>query len=232
MSDNLPETKLISIDGNELALRPDLRHHQKVEDSYDRLARAGLSVQLFPHISFHSSGLTFCSIGNVNPMLTEFITKLAKFGSRWEFEVQLGVGTGMGKNPSLPSDYDQEMIEMVKTKNIYTVEGLLTARQDLMKSQYRLEKIARTAQKVFQNSKTELIKSSIKMHGLRPVFRVLSIEYFDENYHTKVLNCCRISFMKTKKGIYGMWSSILTRAGMPILDLLKRAIFWITRKVL
>lgn len=147
-----------------------------VEDSLDRLARAGLSVKLFPYISFHSSGLTFCSIGNVNPMLTEFITKLAKFGSRWEFEVQLGVGSGVpGRYPDLPNDYDEEMIEMVKSKNLYTVEGLLTARQDLGEPNFEMieKKIYKTAEKVFQNSKTELIKSSIKMHGLRHIWDVV-----------------------------------------------------------
>ena len=67
-----------------------------VKSDQERLARAGLSVNLFPPISTHSSGLSFCSIGHVHPLLEEFITKMTKTGSLWQFSAQLGISAGSG----------------------------------------------------------------------------------------------------------------------------------------
>ena len=79
----------------------------------------------------------------------------------------------MNESSKLPGTYDKEMIEMVKSNNLYTVEGLLTARQNFDREKHAIQarqKISKTAEKVFQNSKTDLIRSLIKTHGLSLVF--------------------------------------------------------------
>ena len=92
----LPETSLLHVDGAELVKRVDLRLDSKVESDSDRLARLGLGVSLFPPISPKSSGVTFCSIGQVHPLLAEFIAESTKFGAQWQFSAQMGISTGAG----------------------------------------------------------------------------------------------------------------------------------------
>lgn len=92
----LPKTDLISINGSELVRAPDLRLDSKVESDQERLVRLGLSVSLFPPISPKSSGLTFCSIGQVHPLLSEFVNESTKFGAQWQFSAQMGISTGAG----------------------------------------------------------------------------------------------------------------------------------------
>jgi len=117
-ADELPSVSLISLDGarNEI----DRRFDARAEDPKTRLARVGLATRFFPAIGYHSSGLTFCAVGDFKSPEEEFLIHYAQRGQYWRVKIRLGISTGESVHPDHLTD--RASVFIVRN-NLFTVDA-------------------------------------------------------------------------------------------------------------
>ena len=114
---------MISLDGSRSEI--DRRFDARAETPKSRLDRIGLNSKFFPPIGYHSSGLTFCSIGNGNTPEEQFLTRFSQRGQYWKVKILLGISTG---EPIHPDHLTDKSTSFIIKNNLFTVDSQVLAR--------------------------------------------------------------------------------------------------------
>lgn len=197
-SNNIPSVSLISMDGDQSEL--DRRFDARAEDPKTRLARIGLATRLFPAIGYHSSGLTFCSVGDYKSPEEQFLTHYAQRGQYWRVKLILGISTG---EPIHPDHLTDKASTFIIRNNLFTVDAQVLNRQQVETTPWVIEMTIKHALKQLANeSRYKLYEKFMYEYGPSDTFITIAARHkewlseFNTTADTRVTGGKVISFDK------------------------------------